>query len=255
MRYSHSRVECYEGCPYKHYLRYVEHLKTLPTDDPASPLIIGTAMHTGIEKDARTAIKEYYMSYPIITDNHVIEAIKLEATIPKAKRLIEQVTSGKLTYEFEIKTESFIGYIDLLEEVADGYYKIYDFKYSNSVDHYKESRQLHIYKYFFEKMTGGKVLELNFIMIPKVAIRQKKTETELEFKQRLKEELNKVEPYLVPIEYDIHKVIAHKELIEEITNNPSQEKKEGQLCSRFCEYYNYCHSKGKIDYEIYKENK
>lgn len=250
MRYSHSRVECYENCPFKYQLRYVQNLKTLPTDDAASPLIIGTAMHTGIEKDVNTAIKEYYMSYPIITDAHVVEAVKLEITIPKVKQLIQSICTGKLTFEYELKSNEFIGYIDLLEEVAPGYYKIYDFKHSNNEDHYRASRQLHIYKYQFEKITGFKVLELNFIMIPKVGIKQKKDESALEFKQRLRGELNKVQPYLSPIEYNIQKVIDHKELIDSIESDNSSEKKTSNLCARFCEYYNYCKSNGKIDFDI-----
>lgn len=256
MRYSHSKVECYEGCPYKYDLRYVQKLKTLPTDDAASPLIIGTAMHTGIEKDVKTAIKEYYMSYPIITDAHIIEAVKLETMIPKVKKLIQDNCKGKLTYEYELNSWTFIGYIDLLEEVAPGYYNIYDFKYSNNEEHYLDSRQLHVYKYEFEKITGFKILNLNYIMIPKVAIKQKKTENEVQFKQRLLSELDKAEPYLVPITYDVQKVINHKELIESIENKRSVEKKNTNLCPRFCEYYNYCRSNGKIDFDIiYPEDK
>jgi len=250
MRYSHSKVECYEGCPYKYDLRYVQKLKTLPNDDPANPLIIGTAMHTGIETDVRTAIQQYYMSFPIITDAHIIEATKLEAMIPKVKKLIQDVCKGKLTFEYELKTSTFNGYLDLLEEVTSDYCNIYDFKYSNNVDHYLESRQLHIYKYETEKNTNFKVLNLNYIMIPKVSIKQKKTETELEFKRRLQMELDKAEPYIVPVQYDVQKVINHKELIEEIENNRSVEKKTSNLCARFCEYHNYCKSNGKIDYDI-----
>ena len=62
MIFSHSRVDSYKQCPYKFKLRYIEQMKTLPNDDPTNALIIGTALHTGIEKDVKTAIDEYYNS-------------------------------------------------------------------------------------------------------------------------------------------------------------------------------------------------
>ena len=98
---SHSRIECFEGCPFKYKLKYLDKLKTLKnTDDANNPLYLGTALHTGIEKDVETAIKEYYSQYPIITDDHINEAIKLRYLIPKAK---EMLPPGD--YEVPIKRE------------------------------------------------------------------------------------------------------------------------------------------------------
>ena len=46
MRMSFSRVETFVNCPYRFKLRYLDKLETLPEwDDPANPLIIGTALH------------------------------------------------------------------------------------------------------------------------------------------------------------------------------------------------------------------
>ena len=58
------------------------------------------------------AINEYFMQYPIITDNHINEAIKLEIMIPKAAKLIPP---GE--YEVEISDDDFKGFIDLLAPV------------------------------------------------------------------------------------------------------------------------------------------
>ena len=58
-----------------------------------------------------------------------------------------------------------------------GQFDLYDFKYSNNIDHYMESRQLHVYKYFFERITGKHIRKMYFVFVPKVQIRQKKTET------------------------------------------------------------------------------
>lgn len=88
MRVSHSRVGTYTTCPYKYKLSYIDELKTYFNGDPANPLIVGTALHTGIEKDAETAIKEYYDKYPIIDDFNVNEAIKLEAVITKCREVL-----------------------------------------------------------------------------------------------------------------------------------------------------------------------
>ena len=79
MKWSHSRVSTYQQCPYKFKLKYLEELETIPNwDDANNPLIIGRALHTALEKGIDAAVDEYYMSYPIINDLHVNEAIKIE---------------------------------------------------------------------------------------------------------------------------------------------------------------------------------
>jgi hypothetical protein len=125
-------------------MRYIDGITTNPPIETDNALVIGTALHTGIEKDVKTAINEYFMSYPIIDDSHVNEAIKLENLIPKAKAVLP---SGE--YEVEIKDDDFHGFIDLLTPATvfergvelPNVYDIYDFKYSNNVNHYID-RQL-----------------------------------------------------------------------------------------------------------------
>ena len=58
-------------------MRYIDKISTLKSDEADNALILGHAIHTGIEKGVNAGIKEYYMAYPIITDNHINEAIKL----------------------------------------------------------------------------------------------------------------------------------------------------------------------------------
>ena len=148
-----------------------------------------------------TAIKEYFAQYPIISDEHINEAIKLAYQISKAKNILPQ---GE--YEVQIKDEDFIGFIDLLvpvqheltmeemDEVCDNcekncdcnyansgivckkminqknptkYYDLYDFKYSNNIYHYKESPQLHLYKYYFETtIPCVKIRNMKFVIVP-----------------------------------------------------------------------------------------
>ena len=240
MRFSYSSVSCYEPCPFQFKLRYLDKLKPLPTDDAANALIIGSALHKGIETDVDTAISEYFDSYPIITDAHIHEEIKLRYLIPKVKAVLPE---GK--HEVKIADSLFTGVLDLLVPVEpeleerdeicyrcpkydncdscqsgscpygkyDGFYDLYDFKYSNHIDRYVTSRQLHVYKYYFEKMNPGKkIRDMIFVFVPKIQIRQKKTEELYQFRQRLVEELEKTQIIRSHIEYDPNKVIEYVEL-------------------------------------------
>ena len=181
MQVSHSRVECYDGCPFRYKLRYIDKIETLKPDNADNAFYLGTALHIGIEKDVRTAIKEYYNNFSIITDEQINEAIKLEYQIKKAKEILP---AGE--YEVPILDTDFIGFIDLLVPIDIDYddndkkiitYDLYDFKYSNNVYKYKDSPQLHLYKYYFEKTHPNKYINnMKFVLVPKVQIRQKKTE-------------------------------------------------------------------------------
>lgn len=240
--YSHSKVDTYEKCPFKFKLKYVDELETLPNlDDADNPLIIGTALHHGLEGNVEDAIKEYFNSYPIITDKHEEEALKLEYLIPKGKALIPD----NVKFEVMIEDQNFIGFIDLLVDVGNGEYDIWDFKYSNHIDRYLESRQLHLYKYFAEKCLGIKVRKTIFMFFPKIMIRQKKTENQFQFRERLKSELNKAEITLQEVPYDEDKVKDYLNLVQQIESDETFSKNQTKLCD-WCEYKDYC-SKGDMN--------
>ena len=261
MQVSYSRVSTHKKCPYQFKLRYRDELKTIFNCDPQNALVLGHALHTGIEKDVAAAINEYYGAYPSIDDAHVTEAMKLEYLIPKVKNLLPE---GR--HEVKIETEDFIGFIDLLVPVGKGlwldasdgpmecdYYDIYDFKYSNNVQGYLDSAQLHLYKYFFELTNPGKrIRNLYFVFVPKCNLRMKRKnktnprdETIYEFRKRCMEDLEQKEITVKKIDYDPNKVIEYlintKHCVEdtEYTKNPTR------LCD-WCEYQLYC-EKG-IDY-------
>ncbi len=249
MEVSHSKIECFENCPYKYKLKYLDKIKTLKDTDAANnPLYLGTALHTGIEKDAETAIKEYYAQYPIITDEHINEAIKLRYLIPKAKELLPPGD-----YEVPIKTEDFIGYIDLLSPNDDGTYDLWDFKYSNNSYHYKDSPQLHLYKYFKEKesLNQIKIKNLHYLLVPKINIKLKKTETLDEFRDRLQEELSKASIKVLDVEYNPNYVINFTLNIKKSIECEEFNKNETYLCD-WCEYQKYC--KEGIDYMLLPVN-
>lgn len=247
MQVSHSRVECFEGCPFKYRLRYIEHLETIKADNPDNALFLGTALHTGLEKNVEAAIHEYFMQFPVITDAHVNEAIKLEQMIPKAAAMIPKGFN-----EVEISDDDFKGFIDLLAPVTSdtrlggeyqelpGVYDIYDFKYSNNVSHYKESVQIHLYKYFYEKLNPGKkIRKLIYLCVPKVNSKQKKDESLQDFRNRIQEECRNTEPKLVEVEYDQGKVLDWLFQVKHMTEATDFPQNQSWLC-RYCEYNDYC---------------
>ena len=241
MQYSHSRLECFENCPYLYKLRYGDRLETLPSDDPANPLYLGTALHEGIEKGVGKGVKTYFGAYPIISDLHVNEALKLEHWIPKVRNLVFDLCGdNEPIFEKPLVHSDMIGFIDLLVPVGDGVFDLYDFKYSNSVDRYAESRQLHEYKWFFEQSNPTKrIRNLGFIFIPKTSIRQKKTEDLAQFRTRLKETLDGLEIKTLMIDYNPEKVIDFYRLIKKVNETKEFTKNETRFCD-FCEFKDFC---------------
>lgn len=261
-------------------MRYCHKILTLPPDNADHPLIVGQALHTGLEKGVDAGIREYFMSYPIITDNHINEAIKLQTVIPKAAAMIP-----KGEFEVKISNDYFTGFIDLLTPVEltleekDGicskcekdtecdyaygsyncgkikgtqWFDLYDFKYSNNVSGYKKSKQLHLYKYFWERENPGKkIRKMYFLFAPKVNIKQKKTESLGDFRNRLIEELRTAEPELVDIQFDMNQVVDFLLEVQTILEAKNFPKNQGYLCN-WCEYQDYC-QKGN-DYMLLPKN-
>lgn len=225
-------------------MRYLDGIKTDSPTEPDNALILGQAVHTGIEKSLEEALEEYAFSYPIITDEHINEMMKLEVVIPLAKAAIPP--GGE--FEVEISDEDFHGFIDYLVpatifergvELPDTY-DLYDFKYSNNVSGYKQSGQLHEYKYFFERNNPGKrIRNMYFVFVPKVTIRQKKTETLQDFRERLKSELAKVEVKIVQIEFNYNKVIDFLFGIKAVNEEAEFPQEKTYLC-RYCEFQEFC---------------
>lgn len=209
-------------------------------------MVLGTALHTGIEEGVAAGVQAYYDSFPIIDDEHINEVIKLEYLIPKVQ---EVLPDGE--YELTVADSDFIGFIDLNSKNDDGTYDIYDFKYTNNVRSYLESDQLHLYKYFFEKQYKKKVRNLNFVFIPKVNIKQKKSEDIISFRKRIREELEKSEVKVVQVQFDASKVIEFYSGIKKILETKEFEKEPSYLCN-WCDYQEFC-EKG-VDYMLLPKN-
>lgn len=229
-------MDSFKNCPYKWKLHYIDDLKTVPNQDPSNALYLGNALHRGIETIVSQAIEEYLEHYYVITDSNVNEVIKLELLIPKVKELLSDINI--YAQEYEINTPRFKGFIDLITQNKDGTVDVFDFKYSNNVENYMKSGQLHIYKYFLEQQ-GLKVNKLGFIFVPKTGIRQKKTEDLYQFRKRLVETVKESQVIIKEIKYEPNKVIEFFDKIIDIKEETEFHKNETKLCG-WCEYEPYC---------------
>lgn len=249
MQFSHSRIECFKNCQYQYKLRYLDKIKTIPDAEFDNALILGTSLHEGIEKGVKHGIETYYSSFPIINDKHVNEAIKLEYWIKKAREILP-IENG--IFELPISNSDFIGFIDLLAPTENkNEFDLYDFKYSNNQSRYMESGQLHEYKYFFEKCNPDKkIRNLFFVFIPKIGIRQKKTENLYQFRKRLENELEQKQIDIVEVKYNPEKVIDFVSAFKSVFECTVYSKNITKLCS-FCEYQDFClnHDDLNIDWE------
>ncbi|QYC98890.1 AAA family ATPase [Lactiplantibacillus plantarum] len=214
-QYSYSRVDLWEKCPYHYKLRYIDRLIELPRLDADSPLILGHALHKGIESGETTMEHDYYDSFPTVTNEQVNEMTKLQILLPKVQAELSAFDGCEFKHEYPIMTKDFIGFADLIMTAPDGTSTVIDFKYSNHVDNYMDSGQLHLYKYYLEQQ-GYNVKHMAYIFIPKTGIRQKKDEDLFHFRQRLVETVSKQEVKLVPIDYDEMRVIEFQNAIKNI---------------------------------------
>ena len=217
-------------------------------------MILGMALHTGIEQGVAQAVEFYQNSFPVLTDEHIDEVIKLETMIPKAAALLPP--GGR--FEVPIGNADFIGFIDYLVPVCrintteTDWFDLYDFKYSNNSKSYMESGQLHEYKYWFELTHPGcRIRNLYFLFVPKVKIRQKKTESLIQFRERLRKALADATPWVEPVQYNPLKIVNFltdaKHMIEaqDFPRNPNH------FCG-WCEYEEFC-QKG-WDYMLLPKN-
>lgn len=232
-------------------MRYLDGIKTIPDTEATNALILGTALHTGIEEGLEAGINYYINAFPIISDAHINEMIKLEHWIPKVREMLPEGI-----YEQAITGSDFIGFADLLVPVESSgrtkMFDLYDFKYSSNQKSYMESGQLHEYKYFIEKThPGWKIRNMYFVFVPKVSIKQKKTESLMDFRERIQEQLNKESVQIVQIEYNPNKVVEFAMNIKTILETKDFPKEKSFLCG-WCEYQEFCESE--VNYMLLPKN-
>ena len=254
MQVSYSKVDTYWTCPYLYKLRYIDKLKVKPDDNPASALYEGTSLHEAIEKRSiDEGLNSYKSNYIELGPEHEFEMYKLTKAMDKA---LSQIPEGS-EYERKILHSDFIGFIDMLIKVDEGVYDLYDFKYSNSVNNYKNSGQVHIYKYYFEKMTGEQIRNMYYVMIPKCPEKYDPDKLD-ELKLKVDKFYNDNDISFELVEFDRQKVnnfFARKTLMEK---EKLFDKRYSFKCN-WCEFQKYCSSKGEdrseLKEEVIEENK
>ncbi|HHY72679.1 MAG TPA: AAA family ATPase [Bacillus bacterium] len=229
-QYSYSRVSLFEDCPYHFKLRYIDKLTELPKYDADNPLIIGSALHRGIETNVETALEEYYNAFPVLTDEIINEAIKLEVLIPKVKDYLDKnFQDFELIHEYEINTENYKGFVDLILKAPDGTCMVMDFKYSNHIKNYMDSGQLHIYKHYLEDDEFD-VQRLAYLFVPKTSLKQKDNEDLFHYRKRIVQAVEESQLTLVPIEYDNMNVIYFQNSISNIESATEWPKNTSGNC-------------------------
>lgn len=233
MQFSYSRVDLFKRCPYHFKLRYIDRLTELPNYEANSPLIVGHALHTGIEKGKKAMLREFYNAFPLVSNDVINEAIKLEHNLEKAEEWLSDFNNSfsftggyEFIHEYEINKPEFIGFVDLIvKRKGTNDIAIIDFKYSNAIEKYKESPQLQIYKYYLEQ-EGYNVIAMGYLFLPKTSIRQKKDEDLIQFRKRLNVTMRKlkttclkIEPQEMEIIYFLNQCREIKEAIQEKTFN------------------------------------
>ena len=231
---------------------YLDGVKTIAPTEADNALVLGTALHTGIERGVDAAIQQYCFSYPIITDEHFNQIMKLETVIPMATAALPPGGA----FEVPISTADFSGFIDylvpvhysagdtdlLVQEAAvvSDEFDLYDFKYSNNVSSYRNSPQLHLYKHFWEQINPGKrIRNLYFLFVPKVNIKQKSGESLDDYRQRIESELDRVAVRVEPVKYDVQKVIDWLLRVKATYEEREFAPERSYLC-RYCEFQEYC---------------
>ncbi|MHB1654404.1 MAG: AAA family ATPase [Desulfitobacteriaceae bacterium] len=245
MQFSHSRVNTFEKCPYQFKLRYLDKLNVVPDPAANDALLVGNALHLGAEKDEKAMLDFYFSQFPLIDDLQINEAMKLTAMLKKLKTHLGGIP-GNFKHEYKIERPEFKGFVDLIVTQPDRTVNVYDFKYSNHVKNYLESKQLHLYKFYLER-EGFNVNRMGFIFIPKTSIRQKKTEDLYQFRKRLIETLTGMEIQVEFVEYDFQKVKEFWESCEAINEATEFPKNPTNLCD-WCSYQKFCQER--IDYML-----
>ena len=224
-RVSFSRVDCWKQCPRKYFHRYIQGIKPEFDYKPTNPLVLGSTLDLGIQKGYEEAEKYYWDQYPVATNEGETELMKIAYWLPELR---ERYNRGE--FQVKIQSDRFLGFADYIE---DGL--MVDFKYSNNVDKYSESAQLHVYASELPEIPE----RMAYVCIPKTFIRQKQDEDMSVFRSRVKNTLDTMSIQFVEVEYNQSKVDGFWKDAEAMQNEESFETRPNENC-KWCEYANLC---------------
>ena len=115
-----------------------------------------------------------------------------------------------------------------------------------------KSGQIHVYKNFYERLTGNKIRDMYYVMIPKFSEKLNEDLSEEDLKTKFNKWILKHDVQFVKVDYDPQQVswfFARMNLMKKAT---SYEKRYSLSC-RWCEYQKYCSTNGKDRSELIDE--
>lgn len=258
--WSFSRITQYFTCARCYWMRYIGKVEMDIKPFYNDARICGQAMHLCAQESVDTGVEFYKSKFEFLNQRHWNEILKFKAF---GKPLNEMFKF----HQHEVKLTSDDGFLGFIDDYDGETNTIVDFKYSNSITHYLASPQIHLYKYYAEQK-GMKVDNLAYVFIPKIGIRQKKTETPEEFRERLIDKISESNIQYVPVKYDYMKVynfLKDKDYVIDITENHPEEIEyypcdpDRKFC-RNCDYLFFCERQGysnevepEINMEEYEE--
>lgn len=220
---SASKIRCFKECRKKYWFRYIENLMSIIK---ALPLALGKAVHTGLEildkggslKDAKAAIMLQYEEWPE-EEAGLLPVHALAIVAGYHNHAKPDWKTLDLESRFEVhcgKGRRLIGFFDGIIE-RNGHTYILERKTARTVDEkYLHNllwdEQASIYAYAAQEL-GLEISGILYDIIQKASIRQKKSETEEEFIERLQEW------YQTPDRYTRHLVTRNNEQLETLAND------------------------------------
>lgn len=266
MKLSHSKLSCILSCPMTYKLCYEDGL-AVKTEKPA--LQIGSAVHWGIEHNTDD-LTDFFQTNGTKSQKQCYsrEQLLAESMVCGYLQRKDEIFSNILQYEdekLELLNEvhevyingycgnsQFVGIVDLLLHTNKGIIVI-DYKTSTfepNWDDYLDQiyRYIHLLK---TECPNKQVLKIGIINLRKSCIRQKKTENDDEFRNRLKWEYkNNYEQYITYHEYS--KDTLNYEFMNEYIDNLAQTCNFAEnIVKNELYYINYSAAKGqygKSDY-------
>lgn len=216
-------VKLYKHCKFKWYLKYGMEIESEDEYSPTNVDNLKNLIMDTLEFDIDYASKKYYDKYPIISNLHVEEVIKINAL------------ENKLNYPRGILKFNYKN-VDIITDNKDGSYDLYEVVHS---EEYKETNKLSILKYQLKNEMN--IRNLKVLYIPDVILKQLPLENTLEFRNRLLFQLDLFRPKIYDVFYNQASVDKYLEVFEEIKNNPGDDidKNIGFHCYS-CEYENIC---------------
>lgn len=209
MKLSHSKLSTILSCPMTYYLSYEQ---GITKKIEKSALAIGSAVHWGIEHNTDD-LTEYYKqngdfkSQTNFTSDQLLSEAMVYGYLKHKDNLFNQILTDPVTNEklnlvdeshelyinadldsFRFQTpHEFVGIVDLLLLTNKGFIVI-DYKTSSGIPNW-ENYLDQIYRYIFllkKNFPDVPIVKVGIVNIRKTAIRQKKTENEQQFYNRLK---------------------------------------------------------------------